>query len=104
MTVVKITDSMLATVGAYDATGVSRVRRILEAAGLTVELHRHEIEYIAKMREQARTSAAAVERLAAMGPMPEHTCRMTFSTEGAADIVEDAGDCPFGCRPGEVRR
>lgn len=99
MTAVKITDSMLAAVGSYDATGVSRVRRILEAAGLTVELHRHEIEYIAKMREQARASTAAVERLTAAGPMPDHDCRTDED-----NIVQDAGSCPFGCRPLEPRR
>lgn len=96
---VRITDAMLAIVGSYDALGVSRVRCVLEAAGLTVELHRHEIEYIAKMRETARVSAAAVERLMAAGPMPAHAC--VLGDDGAVAIAED---CPFGCRPGEVRR
>lgn len=91
----KITDAMiLAAGGAFSLEAVGKVRRILDAAGVTdVELHRLEIEALRGHREKARMYAAAADRYLASGPLPDHGC--IVDGEG---VVTDAGNCPLGCR------
>lgn len=96
--VVRITDAMLATVGSYDEVGVNRARRILEAAGLTVELHGKEVQRIQELREKAAHAAATADRMEAMGPMPPCTCEIVAD----AGAVKDTHGCPLGHRPGEI--
>lgn len=92
----RITDAMIiAANGSFSLEAVDKVRRILAAAGVTdVELHRLEIEQVRKHREQARVSSAAADRYLASGPLPDHTCIVNHN-----GTVNDAGNCPFGCRP-----
>jgi len=96
----KITDEMIITAnGSFSLEAVGKVRRILAAAGVTdIELHRLEIEALRKHREQARLSTAAADRYLASGPLPGHTCIVNHN-----GTVNDAGNCPFGCRPQATR-
>jgi hypothetical protein len=96
----KITDPMiLAAGGVFTLEAVSKVRRILDAAGVTdVELHRLEIDAVRKYREQARADTAAAERFLSGGPLPDHACLV--DEDG---VVTHAESCPYGCRPRSAR-
>lgn len=96
--VVRITDAMLivaaGSAAPFTATAVSRVRRILAAAGHVddVELHRIEIEEIRRYRDTARAASVAADRILARGPLPHCCC----SVDPETGLVAATNDCQLG--------
>lgn len=100
--VTRITNKMIAALGAYTLDNVSKVRSLLTVAGVTdIELHRLEVERLIELRLKERSARALADAIRDAGPLPE--CRCIPRTDGTG-LVADVNGCILGHRTGEHPR